>query len=136
MLAHLADTFLHDSFERPAPSCVEHTYRGPLAIYDDDRNTIRGLHRDQQAGSIRDQSIAGQEMPGWSVSVMNYVGMNLAQSDERPAFSAGRDTQFLQEQFSVPLDSRGRVILRKSQIQRIAAIAPRHPASACRKGVH
>ena len=97
MLAHLAYTFLHDSFERSAPSCVEHTYRAPLAIYDDDRNTIRGLHRDQQAGSIRDQAVAGQEMRRRSVNLMNYVRMNLPQSDERPAFSAGRDTQFLEE---------------------------------------
>ena len=69
----------------------------PLAIYDDDGNTIRSLHREQQAGSIRDQPVAGQGMRRRSVDLMNYVRVNLPQSDERPALSTGHDTQFLEE---------------------------------------
>jgi hypothetical protein len=54
---------------------------------------------------------------------MYQIRMDLTQGDQRPEFLAARGTKFLQKFGAITFDPGTRVMLRKSQIQRISAVS-------------
>src|SRR6202035_2697363 len=98
-----------DAFDRSPPARVEHAY-GPVPGVDkNNRQAIGGLYAKQQAGSRRDQAVAGKLRFGRRIDKMNDVGMYLAQRHQRPRFLY--DAEVAQKRGAVALDGGFGVVL-------------------------
>ena len=135
--AHFANPFLDDPFDRPPPTSVKDPDRTPFCIYQNHRQTIGSLNREQHSRSVRNQSIADQGMFRRAAHPVYQIRMYLAQGDERPQLiRIACSPNGPDERFPVPLDISSRVPFRKSQIQSIPAIQFRDSAHARAEAVH
>ena len=64
--AHLAHAFLDNAFYSATPARVEHSDGTAFRIRENDRQAIGGQDREQNAGRLRDQAIAGERRFGTS----------------------------------------------------------------------
>ena len=62
--------------------------------------------------------------------------MNLAQGNQRPEFASISSAQLPQKKLAIALNGGTRILLRESEIQRIAAVHARYAARPRRKAVH
>ena len=87
---HFSHSFFHNAFDRPAPTRVEHSDGSLLGICQDDRKAIGGLDGKENVGRAGDEAIADQRFSRQLIHAVNEIGVDLAESDERPRlFTSG-----------------------------------------------
>jgi hypothetical protein len=133
--AHLAHSLFDDALHGSAPARMKNADRAILGVCHDYGQTISGLDRHQNSGGRRDQTVANEWMSGEGFDWMNEVRMDLTQRDQGPRMFAAR-SKFLKKCRAVAFNRRPGILLRKPQIQRVAAIPARRAAATRRKAVN
>ena len=133
---HLADAFFHDSFHRATPARVEYAHGPPLPVHHDHRETVGGLHRQQQPWDIGDQSVPDRSLLRHALDTADQVRVNLSKCNEGPAFTRVSNPQFLEKELAVALNRCAGVVLCESKIQRISTIDTRHPSAPSGECMH
>jgi hypothetical protein len=112
---------------------MKHANRASLLVDQYHRQTIRRLHRQQNARRARDQTIARQRMFRQPVNAMNQVRMNLPQRHNRPAFGLGSRAELLKKGCPISLHRCARIMGRESQVQLVFPIRSRKSTRARRE---
>src|SRR3954462_9363189 len=137
----LAHSFLHDALHSPAPTGVKNSNRMPLRIYQDNRQAIGSLNREQQSGSAGYESIPSKVLRRNAIDAVNDVRMNLPRSNQRPerrllpALLRHR-TKLREKSSPIPLNGRTRIIFGKSKVEITFAINAGESARARGKAMH
>jgi len=114
--AHFSHPFFNNAFDRAAPTRMEDSDGSLLCIDEYDWQAISRLDCDDNSLHAGDEAIAYQRFLRYLFHAVNEVGVNLAQSDERPQLFAGDSAEFRQESLSVPFNCDPSVLFGKSEI--------------------
>ncbi len=125
---HLAHTFFHDAFHRPAPARMKHADRRALCVHQDHGQAIRRKNCEQDTRCLGDQAIAGKLRARNASYAVNEVRVYLTQGDKWPRAASAEGAQSPQKARPVAFDGGAGIFPGESQIQRPASISFRNAA--------
>ena len=88
--AHLTDALLDNSLQRSAPAGVKNANRLQTCVHDDDGQAVSGEYAEHNSGRSGDEPVTGERVLRSSGDAVNQIGVDLANSGERPAMGACR----------------------------------------------
>ena len=118
----LADAFLNNAFQCPAPARMEYSDGAAFCVEKNYRQAIGSENREQDAGNSRDQAVASENRFRDFVNAMNQVRVDLTYRDEGPIASLAHGSEVAQKSRPILFDCGAGVVLGKAQIQGAPAV--------------